>query len=68
MPLVATSYQSITALAGGVAVSSIVPFPHLEFPLAVGAAVTAPTFTVRVAVAFEQPPVPLTVYVIVAEP
>jgi hypothetical protein len=68
VPLVATSYQSITALAGGVACNTSVPLPQRESPVTEGAAVTAPTVTVRVAVALEQPPVPVTVYVIVAVP
>lgn len=67
-PPVEAAYQSITDPAGGVAVSVIVPVPQREAPVPVGAAGRANTFTVRVAVALVHPPVPITVYVIVAEP
>ena len=64
----AAAYQSMTVPAAGVALSTNVPVPHREAPVPVGAAGLANTFTVRVAVALVQPPVPVTVYVIVAEP
>ena len=67
-PPVEAAYQSITDPAGGVAVSVIVPVPQREAPVPVGAAGRANTSTVRVVVALVQPPVPVTVYVIVAEP
>ena len=67
-PPVAAAYQSMTVPAAGVALSTTVPVPHREAPVPVGAAGLANTFTVRVAVALVQPPVPVTVYVIVAEP
>ena len=56
----------VPALA--VAPKATVPSPHLEFgvvPVIVG---NPDIVTVRVAVASEQPPVPVTVYVIVAVP
>lgn len=67
-PPVAAAYQSITEPAAGVALSTTVPVPHREAAVPVGAAGRANTFTVRVAVALVHPPVPVTVYVIVAEP
>jgi hypothetical protein len=67
-PPVAAAYQSITVPATDVALSTTVPVPHREAPVPVGAAGLANTFTVRVAVALVQPPVPVTVYVMVAEP
>jgi hypothetical protein len=67
-PPVAAAYQSMTVPAAGVALSTTVPVPHREAPAPVGTAGRANTFTVRVAVALVQPPVPVTVYVIVAEP
>jgi hypothetical protein len=67
-PPVAAAYQSITVPAAGVALSTTVPVPHREAAVPVGAAGRANTFTVRVVVALVQPPVPVTVYVIVAEP
>ena len=67
-PPVAAAYQSMTVPAADVALSVTVPVPHREAAVPVGAAGPANTFTVRVAVALVQPPVPVTVYVIVAEP
>lgn len=67
-PPVAAAYQSITDPAGGVAVRVTVPVPQREPAMPVGTAGPAMTVTVRVAVAFVQPPVPVTVYVMVAVP
>ena len=67
-PPVAAAYQSMTVPAADVALSTTVPVPHREAPVPVGAAGLANTFTVRVAVELVQPPAPVTVYVIVAEP
>ena len=60
-PPVAAAYQSIVFPTAAEAVIVTVPVPHRESPTPVGAAGRVKTFTDRVAVAFEQPPVPETV-------
>lgn len=67
-PPVAAAYQSMVVPPTAVALRFRVPVPQREAAVPVGAAGRATTFTVRVAVALVQPPVPVTVYVIVEEP
>ena len=64
----AAAYQSMVVPPTAVALRFRVPVPQREAAVPVGAAGRATTFTVRVAVALVQPPVPVTVYVIVEEP
>ena len=67
-PPVAAAYQSMVVPPTAIALRFTVPVPQREAAVPAGAAGRATTFTVRVAVALVQPPVPVTVYVIVAEP
>ena len=60
-PPVAAAYQSMVVPANAVALRVTVPVPQRESAVPAGAAGRANTFTVRVAVALVQPPVPVTV-------
>ena len=61
LPPEAAAYQSVVSPALADAVSITVPAPQREVLLAVGAEGREFTVTVLVAIAFEHPPVPVTV-------